>query len=83
MTQPLQQQGWHNNCDIERAVAIRVGRRWFCRVAKGRVLTAWSLAGAQLFGSWQKTQIGEALGRIRKAGRDGTEVVISVEFDRG
>lgn len=43
------------------AVALKVDGRFYCGVSKaGNVQTAWSLAGALLFGPWQVDQIREA-----------------------
>lgn len=37
-----------------KAVAVKLGDRYFYGFGpSGRVLTAWSLAGAALFGEWQ------------------------------
>jgi len=40
------------------AIAIKIGERYFLRIGKGgRIQTAWSLAGAKLFGPWMEEDI--------------------------
>lgn len=67
--------------DLDRAttaIAIVVGKdRFFTRFTKtGNVLTAWSLAGAQLFGAWQGNEIARTQARILKVTRRATRMQI-------
>lgn len=66
--------------DTDRAYAIRVGNRWFVRFSKGRALTAWSLAGATLFGPWRQFEVAQTIERIKKRGREVSWVIVSVEW---
>lgn len=54
-------------CD---ALAIEVNGRFFYRFGKsGQVLTSWSLAGAELFGSWQEDLIANVEARLARKGK--------------
>lgn len=59
-------------------VVIAVGQRYFAGLKNGRMLTAWSLAGALLFGGWQTEEIGRALRAVEKRKRPATVMRLSV-----
>ncbi len=64
-----------------KAIVIRrKDGRFFCGVSKtGRLQTAWSLAGARLFGDWQESKIFQAELAFCKRGQSAERVVVRLE----
>lgn len=67
----------------DKAIVIFVGKRYFAGFgAKQRLQTAWSLAGARLFGVWRSDEVEKVLRKIRAKGYDcGFRVVGEKAFD--
>ncbi|MES9872656.1 MAG: hypothetical protein ABW146_06080 [Candidatus Sedimenticola sp. 6PFRAG7] len=60
-------------------IVIMVGGRYFKGKGKsGRVQTAWSLAGAKLFGDWRLEEIEKAERLLTKKGYKPERFVVSV-----
>lgn len=59
------------------AVVIKVGDRFFAGLSKtGMVQTAWSLAGATLYGEWRDDLINADLAKVRaRRKRDAVSLV--------
>ena len=68
--------------DANKAIALRVDNERFYRGVspKGRLQTAWSLAGATLFAEWLLDDISKAEAEIRKRGRRSRRVGVRVVF---
>ena len=65
------------------AVAIRVNDRFFVRFSKwSTVLTAWSLAGATLFGPWRMDEVQRAVDRIYRTRPKATVELVWLVIDR-
>lgn len=66
-----------------KAIVIFVGKRYFAGFgARQRLQTAWSLAGAQLFGVWRSDEVDKILRKIRAKGHDcGFRVVGEKAFE--
>lgn len=64
----------------KKAIAIVIGNRFFCRFGvRGRVQTAWSLAGARLFLEAREDLLSDVERRLRKKGIiDSKRVRVSV-----
>lgn len=69
--------------DANKAVVIFVGDRYFSRFGyRGRLQTAWCLAGAKLFGTWERDAVAKTLRQIRAKGRDcGFRVIEEKAWD--
>lgn len=69
--------------DANKAIVIFVGKRYFAGFgARQRLQTAWSLAGARLFGVWRSDEVEKILRKIRAKGYDcGFRVVGEKAFD--
>ncbi|MEW6115620.1 MAG: hypothetical protein AB1553_01810 [Nitrospirota bacterium] len=66
--------------DESRAIVLMIGDRFFCGFGKkDRVIVAWSLAGAWLFGSWDPDGIAKIESRITKRGITFERRIVSLE----
>jgi len=55
---------------------IPASGRYFAGVKKRRVYTAWSLAGAELFGPWRLADIEKAERAIVKVGKSSVRITV-------
>ncbi len=64
-----------------KAIVIMVdGKRFYSGISpKGRMQTAWSLAGAKLFGEWRDKEIFEAQLQVCKRGKTPQRMVVRIE----
>jgi len=62
------------------AIVLRIGDRFYCGKSKtGRCQTAWSIAGAKLFGEWNEQDILQAQIFIASRGKESErETVVLV-----
>ena len=62
----------------DRAIVLRVNNgRFFAGTSKtGRVQTAWSVAGAKLFGDWQTDKIEKAERQLFSRGKMGKRMLL-------
>ena len=67
--------------DADHAIVVRRSDgRYYCGVSPaGRIQTAWSLAGAKLFGCWQDSEIIQARLELDKRGSQAECVIVRVE----
>ncbi len=64
--------------DGDKAIVIKIGDRYFSGKTKtGRLKTAWSLAGAKLFGGWSKDEIEKAETFILARGHKSERCVVA------
>lgn len=62
------------------ARVIAIGGRFLFKIKRGRVQTAWSLAGAQLFGTWDGcARFDRARRALERQGRAFTVYTVSVD----
>ena len=67
-----------NRADI--AIAIKIDERFFYGFGKsGRVITAWSLAGAKLFGYWHDEDICHIEKRLEAKGKKHHRILVAVQ----
>jgi len=66
--------------DATKAIVLRInGTRFYCGVSKtNRLQTAWSLAGAKLFGEWQEAEIFQAELQVCKRGRNPERIIVRI-----
>jgi hypothetical protein len=65
------------------AIVIEIEGRFFCGVGKnGRIKTAWSLAGAMLFGPWRENEIRAAEDTLKAKGKKPKRMVVVLR-DKG
>ena len=66
--------------DSDKAIALRIGQRFYIGISPaGRMQTAWSLAGASLFGEWQKIELAKAEREIEKRKKSSVRQVVVVK----
>ena len=64
-----------------KAIVLRVdGTRFYVEISKAkRLQTAWSIAGARLFGEWDDAGIEKAESQITKRGKTSERLVVTLE----
>ena len=64
----------------DRAIVLLVGSRFYSgRSKSGRLSTAWSLAGAKLFGEWDVSGIEQAERLIAQRRKPHKRIVVRIE----
>ena len=64
--------------ELDRAIVLRVGDRFYAHGKKGRLMTAWSLAGAKLFGEWDEDEIRNAEALVVRKGKTSRRQTVVV-----
>lgn len=62
--------------DRNKAVVLKVGNRFFRAFKNRRIQTAWSLAGAKLFGNWDELNISKTEKLLKEKGYISTRILI-------
>lgn len=72
------------NSGATSATVLRIGERFFAKTSKdGRLQTAWSLAGAMMFGPWQTDDIEAAERMIHRKGKSCERVAVAAVLHDG
>jgi len=58
------------------AAVLKIGERFYVSHKGGRLVTAWSLAGAKLFGPWDSYGLGTTEAALRKKKREAVRVTV-------
>ena len=60
------------------AIVLKIGDRFFREIKNGRIKTAWSLAGACLFGPWREDKIMSIERRLEAKGKKSRRELVQL-----
>jgi len=65
----------------DNAIVLEIGERFYCGVNKNKqIMTAWSLAGAKLFCSWNMKEINAVEQLLKKRGKSSKRIIVSLDY---
>ena len=65
---------------MNEAIVLKVGNRFYVETGKKRISTAWSLAGATLYGAWREDDIHKAEMKLYKKGYTSERLTVRIDL---